>query len=100
MQLPYHQQRLLRRIGRTLRRSDPQLAAMLAMFAQLHAGDVLEGPEQHARVRWVAWLLTAAAWLAASVSACAGALSRAAMAARRLARARLGVAQHSRTRIG
>ncbi len=100
MQLPYHQQRLLRRIDRTLRRSDPRLAAMLAVFAQLYAGDVLASPEQRARVRRAARLLAAVAGLAARAGACAGALSRAARAACRVTRGRLGAAQHSRARIG
>lgn len=97
MQLPYHQQRLLRRIDRTLRRSDPRLAAMLAIFAQLYAGDVLASPEQRGPVHRVAWLFAAVAWLAIAVSACAAALSR---AAGRLTGGRLGAAQRSRARIG
>lgn len=97
MQLPYHQQRLLRRIDRTLRRSDPQLAAMLAIFAQLYVGDVLTSPEQRAPVHRAAWLFAAAGWLAIIMSACAAALSR---AAGRLTRGRLGAAQHTRARIG
>lgn len=97
MQLPYHQQRLLRRIDRTLRRSDPQLAAMLAIFAQLYVGDVLTSPEQRPPARRAAWLFAAVAWLAIILSACAAVLSR---AAGRLTRGRLGAAQHSRARIG
>lgn len=97
MQLPYHQQRLLRRIDRTLRRSDPQLAAMLAIFAQLYVGDAPTSPEQRTPVRRAAWPFAAVAWLAIILLACAAALSRAAGG---LTRGRLGAAQHSRARIG
>ncbi|MGH3297020.1 MAG: hypothetical protein ACRDP7_35020 [Trebonia sp.] len=95
MQAPYCQQRLLRRTERTLRRSDPQLAAMLAIFAQLYASEVLTSPEQHARVQRMTWLLGSVTCVAASLSACAGALSRVARATWRVARCGLGAAQHS-----
>src|SRR5512146_408868 len=99
MQLPYRRRRLLRRIERGLRRSDPELAAMLAIFAQLHASEVLAGPEQRVSVHRTAWLRDAVARLAAGLSGCAGALARAASTAWRTARGRLGAAEHS-TRTG
>jgi len=95
MQLLYRRQRLLRRIERGLRRSDPELAAVLAIFAQLYAGEVLASPEQPIPVRRMAWLRGAVARLAAGLSGCAGALSHAASAAWRTARGRLGSAEHS-----
>jgi hypothetical protein len=92
MQIPYRQQqRRLRRIERTLRRSDPQLAAMLAIFVQLYASEVLISPEQPARVQRMAWLLGAVARLAA----CAHGLSRVARSAWRVARGRRGTSQPS-----
>ena len=101
MQIPYRQQqRRLRRIEHTLRRSDPRLAMMLAIFAELHVSDALASPEQRARAHGTAaWLLGAAAWLMA-LSACAGALARLVNAAWRVARGRLGAAQHSQARTG
>jgi hypothetical protein len=46
MGIAYRQRRLLRRTDRALRRSDPQLAAMLAMFSRLHAGAGMPDREQ------------------------------------------------------
>jgi hypothetical protein len=100
MQFPYRRQRLLRRIERGLRRSDPQLAAMLAIFTQLCASEVLVSPEQQAPVHRAAWLRGAVARLAARLSGCAAALSRLARAAWRAARGRLGAAERSGTRTG
>jgi hypothetical protein len=39
MTIPYHQQRSLRRIRRSVTRSDPHLAAMLIIFTRLYAGE-------------------------------------------------------------
>jgi hypothetical protein len=101
MQIPYRQRRRLRRIEHTLRRSDPRLAMMLAIFTELHASDALASPEQRARAHGMAaCLLGAAAWLMAGLSACAGALARLANAAWRVARGRLRAAQHSQARTG
>jgi hypothetical protein len=101
MQIPYRQQRRLRRIERTLRRSDPRLAMMLAIFAELHVSDAVASPEQRARAHGTAaWLLGAAAWLIAGLSACAGALACLVGAAWRVARGRLGAAQPSQARTG
>jgi hypothetical protein len=41
-----HGRRRLRRIDRELRRSDPELAAKLAIFARLNAGEAMPGWEQ------------------------------------------------------
>jgi hypothetical protein len=41
-----HGRRRLRRIDRELRRSDPELASMLAIFARLNAGEAMPGWEQ------------------------------------------------------
>src|ERR1700683_2342408 len=38
--------RRLRRIGRELRRSDPELASMLSIFSRLNAGEMMPGWEQ------------------------------------------------------
>lgn len=99
MQLPYRRQRRLRRIERGLRRSDPQLSAMLAIFAQLYASEVLVSPEQRVPVHRMAWLHGFVARLAAGLSGCAGALSHAASTAWRTASGGLGAAEHS-TRTG
>lgn len=65
-----------------MRRSDPQLAAMLTIFVQLHDCEVLASPEQQAPARRVAWLRPAASVLAAGVRAGACGLLRAARAVR------------------
>lgn len=57
MSLPYHQQRRLRRIGRVLRGSDPQLAAMLSIFARLTAGERMPAREQLSPRRRGTWPL-------------------------------------------
>jgi hypothetical protein len=41
-----HGRRRLRRIDRELRRSDPELASMLAIFARLNVGEAMPGWEQ------------------------------------------------------
>jgi hypothetical protein len=41
-----HGRRRLRRIDRELRRSDPELAAMLSIFSRLNAGEMMPGWEQ------------------------------------------------------
>jgi Protein of unknown function (DUF3040) len=48
MSLNYRQQRQLQRIESLLLRSDPQLAAMLAMFGRLAAGQRMPAREQAA----------------------------------------------------
>jgi hypothetical protein len=53
MSVGYSQHWRLRRMDRWMRRSDPHLAAMLAIFARLTAGEAMPGIEQagfrHAR---------------------------------------------------
>ncbi len=64
----YTQNRRLQRIDRRITQSDPQLAAMLAIFARLNAGEAIASTEQArprrtrpwgilARVGAVLWLL-------------------------------------------
>lgn len=61
MSLPYRQQWRLRHINRALRRSDPHLAAMLAIFTRLTAGEKIRDAEQ---LRFPAWRLLT--WLLGS----------------------------------
>jgi len=56
MSLPYRQQWQLRQIDHALRRSDPHLAAMLAIFTRLTAGERFLAVE---RLRVPAWRLLA-----------------------------------------
>lgn len=56
MSLPYRQQWRLSRIDHALRRSDPHLAAMLAIFTRLTAGEKVLAVE---RLRAPAWRLLA-----------------------------------------
>ena len=64
MSLNYRQQRQLQRIESLLLRSDPQLAAMLAMFGRLSAGQRMPVREQAAtrlgRIRQAAALIAKA----------------------------------------
>jgi hypothetical protein len=46
MTLPYRQERLLRRADRALTESDPDLASMLSIFAQIASPDRLPAWEQ------------------------------------------------------
>ena len=46
MSIPYRQRRLLRRIDRSLRQSDPDLQSMLLIFARLNAGEEMPAREQ------------------------------------------------------
>lgn len=74
MRMPYRQQRLLRRAGRGLCRSDPHLAAMLAIFARLTAGEAITSREQAHRdtrlQRGLAWLADAIAGIAVCLADC------------------------------
>ena len=56
MSLPYRQQWQLRQIDHALRRSDPHLAAMLAIFTRLTAGEQFLAGK---RLRAPAWRLLA-----------------------------------------
>jgi hypothetical protein len=46
LRITYRQRRLLRRIDRALRQSDPELAAMLSIFSRLNAGERMPAWEQ------------------------------------------------------
>jgi hypothetical protein len=46
MTLPYRQRRVLRRAAHALRRSDPELASMLSIFARLAGGEAMPAEEQ------------------------------------------------------
>ena len=68
MTLPYRQERLLRRADRGLRRSDPYLASMMSIFAQLTVADGMPAaeqlrPQQTWASRVLLWPVTAAAFL-------------------------------------
>ena len=55
MTLPYREQRLLRRVDRALRRSDPGLASLLAAFGWRHAAEAMPARERlRPRLSW-AW---------------------------------------------
>ena len=90
-----HGRRRLRRIDRELRRSDPELAAMLSIFSRLNAGEMMPGWEQVRTSPVLDWHLPL--WPLASVAFlivfAAGGGSGAAVAcgARRTARPRGGV---------
>ena len=82
MTLPYSQERLVRRADRVVRRSDPDLASMLSIFAQLTAAEGMPAREQlrpqlHWAWRVLLWPAAAAAFLAVFA---AGGGSRAAAA--------------------
>ena len=76
MRIPYRQRWLLRRMDRMLRRSDPHMAAMLAIFARLAAGEAITsreqaGPPDTGVRRVLACLGTAIAGLAAGLASAA-----------------------------
>lgn len=53
MSLPYRQRHCLRRTRRTLRLSEPRLAAMMIMFARLNAGEAMPVRERvRRRLPW------------------------------------------------
>jgi len=85
MSLPRQERRQLRRIEWALGRADPDLAAMLAMFARLSVGEAMPGREQLRAVPARLWrvLLWPVACVAFIVVFAAG---RGADAARRSAR--------------
>ena len=60
-QLPYRQGRLLRRVDRALRRSDPDLASMLSIFARLTAAESMPAQEQ-LRPRRLTWARRVLLW--------------------------------------
>ena len=80
MSIPYRERRLLWQRARALRAADPHLAAMLAVFAQITATEVLPATEQ-IRSRWprrLLALITVATGVAAGVARHAVRLIRAA----------------------
>jgi len=92
MRIPYQQYWALRRLNRSLCRSDPHLAAMLAIFARLTVGEAIAsreqpGPSASRMRRGLARLGRAMVAVAACLSACARqvvrAVSRACAAVRR-----------------
>lgn len=89
----FRQFRQLRAIERQLRRSDPRMAAMLAIFARLNAGEAITSREQERPAaigvrRVLAALAGAIAGLAASASWASSRIARpCAAAGRRLRRA-------------
>jgi hypothetical protein len=73
MTLPYRQERVLRRADHALRRSDPYLASMLSIFAQLTMADGMPAGEQLRSQRTWAWRVllwpgAAAAFLVAFIA--------------------------------
>ena len=70
MSLSHHQQRQLHRIETGLLRADPQLAAMLAIFGKISAGQAMPSweqvPARRDRVRQAAALAVQAVTLAAA----------------------------------
>lgn len=98
MSLSCRQQRLLRRIDDAVRRSDPRLASMLAIFGQLTAGEKMPSREQlrtpplsRIRAMLAAAAIAIAAVIARAVGACARGLRSAAAAC---AAAAAGLARH------
>lgn len=55
MNVPWRQRWLLRRIDHGLRRSDPHMAAMLAIFARLYACEAIVSSEQTGLRRMRVW---------------------------------------------
>ena len=100
MTLPYRQGRLLRRADRALRRSDPDLASMLSIFARLTAADLMPAREQLRSRPRLAWARRVLLWPVAGavflVVFAAGGGPRAATA--RGAAARRGARENRETR--
>ena len=92
MGLPYRQRHCLRRTRRTLRLSEPRLAAMMIMFARLNAGEAMPAGERVRRrlprlVRALAHAVWAVLrWCARVVVACARGWVRVFVACARLLR--------------
>jgi hypothetical protein len=74
MRLSFRQWWQLRGIEHGLRRSDPHLAAMLAIFAKLSAGETVLGREQVHRHRPGNWVRPVLAVLAATMRCLAAAV--------------------------
>ena len=73
MTLPYREERLLRRVDHALRRSDPDLASLLSIFARLNAAEAMPARE---RLRpQLSWALRGLLWPVAAVAFLVAALS-------------------------
>ena len=73
MTLPYREERLLRRVDNALRRSDPDLASLLSIFARLNAAEAMPARERlRPRPSWawrgLLWPVAAVAFLVAALS--------------------------------
>ena len=106
MTLAYRQERILRRADHALRRSDPDLASMLSIFARLTAAEEIPVREQlRPRRLWdwriLLWPVAAIAFLVAfAVVFAAGGGSRAATACGRACRSRVGGYANGSNRAG
>jgi hypothetical protein len=104
MTLEYRQERLLRRADHALRRSDPDLASMLSIFARLTAAEGMPAreqlrPQQPLAWRVLLWPLAAATFVIVfTVVFAPGGGLRAATACSRDARARVSTAALRRGR--
>jgi hypothetical protein len=104
--LAYRQERLLRRADQALRRSDPDLASMLSIFARLTAAEGMPGREQLPPERawdWrvLLWPVAAVAFLVVfAVVFAAGGGSRAAAECGTACRRRAGGRVNCRTGAG
>jgi hypothetical protein len=81
MRFPYRQQWLLRRMNCRLSRSDPHLAAMLAIFTKLTAGETITSQEQSRSRgadawRGLVWLGRATVRVAVALIVCVGRMLR------------------------
>lgn len=73
MTLPYREERLLRRVDHALRRSDPDLASLLSIFARLNAAEAMPvrellRPQPSWAWRVLLWPVAAAAFLVAALA--------------------------------
>jgi hypothetical protein len=73
MTLPYREERLLRRVDRALRRSDPDLASRLSIFARLNAAEAMPARERlRPQPRWawrvLLWPVAAVAFFVAALA--------------------------------
>src|ERR1700722_5627638 len=72
MTLPYREERLLRRVDPALRRSDPDLASLLSIFARLNAAEAMPArerlrPQPSWAWRGLLWPVAAGAFLVAAL---------------------------------
>jgi hypothetical protein len=105
MRLSYRQQRQLRLIDATVRRSDPHLGAMFGIFGRLYPGQDLPDAEQlpygrsgHGRLRRAAaWIVAAFIAMAVAITVLLG-KAVTLTASRRGARAQAPAAKRERAR--